>query len=197
MRPSDQVSQRQIGADMVQARGWVVDTSPMLRNFWRGPSLRVQFPPPPFDSLRSLMAGQQPPADSKHGIDFPRPGAFNRDMLSPSRKLGMPQHVRTWAVILVAAAVTGAPALRSGADASAHQGQRVSKRATSHRKGRSRASARLAPSLVRQERAMTEPPHPAQNSPERVGHVAVDIRSDRAGAPCGDLLELPRPPLRC
>ena len=109
----------------------------------------------------------------------------------------MPQHVRTWAVILVAAAVTGAPALRAGADASAHQGQRVSKRATSHRKGRSRTSARLAPSLVRQERAMIEPPRPTHNSPERVGHVAVDTRSDRAGAPCGDLLELPRPPLRC
>jgi hypothetical protein len=109
----------------------------------------------------------------------------------------MPQHRRTWAVILIAAAVTGAPALRSGADASAHQGQRVSKRATSHRKGRSRASARLAPSLVHQERAMIEPPHPTQNSPERVDHVVVDIRSDRAGALSDDLLELPRPPLRC
>jgi hypothetical protein len=109
----------------------------------------------------------------------------------------MRQHVRTWAVILVAAAVMGAPALRSGADASAHQGQRVSKGATSHRKGRSRASARLAPSLVRQERAMIEPPHPTQNSPERVGHAAVDTPSDRAGALCDDLFKLPRPPLRC
>ena len=94
----------------------------------------------------------------------------------------MPQHGRTWAVILVAAAVTGAPALRSGADASAHQGQRVSKRATSHRKGRSRNSARLAPSLVSQERAMVDPPRPTHNSPERAGHVAVDTRADRAGA---------------
>ena len=109
----------------------------------------------------------------------------------------MPRHVRTWAVIVVAAALTGAPALRSGADASAHLGQGVLKRSTSHRKGRSRASARLAPSLVRQERAMIEPPHPTQNFPERVGHVAVDTRSDRVGALCGDLLELPRPPLRC
>ena len=109
----------------------------------------------------------------------------------------MPQHVRTWAVILVAAAVMAAPALRSGADASAHQGQNVSKQAASHRKGRSRASARLAPSLVRQERAIIEPTHPTQNSPERVGHVAVDTRSDRAGAQCGGVLELPRPPLRC
>jgi hypothetical protein len=158
--------------------------------------LRVQFPPPRFDSLRSLMAGQRPPT-SKHGIDFPRPGALNRDMVSLMRKLRMPQHVRTWAVILVAAAVMAAPALRSGADASAHQGQRVSKGATSHRKGRSRASARLAPSLVRKERAMIEPPHPTQNSPERVGHAAVDTRSDRAGALCDDLLKLPRPPLRC
>ena len=157
----------------------------------------MQFPRPPFDSMRSLMAGQQLPADSKHGIDFPRPGAFNRDMLSYSRKLGMPQHGRTWAVFLVVVAVTGAPALRSGTDASAHQGQRVSKGATSHRKGRSRASARLAPSLVRKERAMIEPPYPTQNSPERVGHAAVDTRSDRAGALCDDLLKLPRPPLRC
>ena len=110
----------------------------------------------------------------------------------------MPRHVQTWAVILVAAAVTGGhPALRSGVDASAHQGQRVSKRATSHRKGRSRASARLAPSLVRQERAMIEPTHPTQNSPERVGHIAVDTRSDRAGGLCDDQFELPRPPLRC
>jgi hypothetical protein len=100
-------------------------------------------------------------------------------------------------VILVAAAVTGAPALPSGAAASVHQDQRVSKRATSYRKGRSRTSARLAPSLVRQERAMLEPTHPTQNSPEHVGRVAVDTRSDRAGALCGDLLELPRPPLRC
>ena len=147
--------------------------------------------------MRSLMAVQQPPVNAEHGIDFPRPGAFNTDMLSPSSKLGMRRHVRTWAVILVAAAVTGAPALRSGAEASDHQGQRVSKRATSHRKGRSRASAVLAPSLVRQERAMTEPPHPTQNSPERVGHAAVETRSDRAGALCDDLLKLPRPPLRC
>ena len=109
----------------------------------------------------------------------------------------MPQHVRTWAVILVAAAVMAAPALRSGADASAQQGQGVSKRATSHRKGRSRASARLAPSLVRQQRAIVEPTRPTQNSPERVGHVAVDTRSDRAGALNDDLFELPRPPLRC
>ena len=159
--------------------------------------LRVQFPPPPFDWLRAHMAGQQPTPDSEHGVDFPRPGAFNKGMLSPSRKLGMPRHVRTWAVIVVAAAVTGAPALWSGADASAHQGQGVSKRATSHRKGRSRASARLAPSLVRQERAMIEPPHPTQNFPERVGHVAVDTRSDRAGALNDDLFELSRPPLRC
>jgi hypothetical protein len=158
---------------------------------------RVQLPPPPFDSLRSLMAGQQPRADSKHGIDFPRPGAFNKGMVSPSRKFGMARHIRTWAVIVVAAAVTGAPALRSSADGSAHQGQRVSKRATSHRKGRSRASTRLAPSLVRQERAMIEPTHPTQNSPERVGHVAVDTRSDRAGALNDNLFELPRPPLRC
>ena len=118
-------------------------------------------------------------------------------MVSYARKFGMPHHGRTWAVILVVAALTGAPALRSGADASAHQGQGVSKRAMSHRKGRSRASARLAPSLVRQERAMIEPPHPTQNSPERVGHVAVDTRSDRAGALNDDLFELPRPPLRC
>jgi hypothetical protein len=145
----------------------------------------------------ALMAGQRPPADSKHGIDFPRPGAFNSNMVSLTRKLGMPQHVRTWAVILVAAAVMGAPALRSGADASGHQGQGVSKGATSHRKGRSRASARLAPSLVRKERAMIEPPQPTQNSPERVGHAVVDTRSDRAGALCDDLLKLPRPPLRC
>ena len=109
----------------------------------------------------------------------------------------MPQQVRTWTVILVAAAVTGAPALRSGADASAHQGQRVSKRATSHSKGRSRTSARLAPSIVSQERATIDPPRPTHNSPKRVGHVAVDARADRAGALCGDLLELPRPPLRC
>ena len=109
----------------------------------------------------------------------------------------MPQHVRTWAVILVAAAVTGAPALRAGAAAWAHQGQHISKRATSHRKGRSRTSARLAPSLVRQERAMIEPPRPTHNSPERVGHVAVDTRSDRAGALRDELFELLRPPLRC
>ena len=109
----------------------------------------------------------------------------------------MPQHGRTWAVILVVAALTGAPALRSGADASAHQGQNVSKQAASHRKGRSRASARIAPSLVRQERAIIEPTHPTQNSPERVGHVAVDTRSDRAGALNDDVFELPRPPLRC
>jgi hypothetical protein len=109
----------------------------------------------------------------------------------------MPQHARTWAVILVAAAVTGAPALRCGAVASGHQSQRVSKRVTSHRKGRSRASARLAPSLVRQERAMLEPSHPTQNSPERIRHVAVDTRSDRAGALSDDLFELLRPPLRC
>jgi hypothetical protein len=109
----------------------------------------------------------------------------------------MPHYGRTWAVFLVVVAVTGAPALRSSADASAHQGQNVSKQATSHRKGRSRASARLAPSLVRQERAIVEPTHPTQNSPERVGHVAVDTRSDRAGALNDDLFELPRPPLRC
>lgn len=75
--------------------------------------------------------------------------------------------------------MTGAPALRSASAAWAHEGQRISKRATSHRKGRSRTSARLAPSLVRQERAMIEPPRPTHNSPERVGHVAVDTRSDR------------------
>jgi hypothetical protein len=109
----------------------------------------------------------------------------------------MPQQVRTWAVILVAAAVTGAPALRAGAAASSHQGQRISKRATSHRNGRSRTSARLAPSLVSQERAMIDPPRPAPNSPERVGHVAVDTRADRAGALRDELIELPRPPLRC
>ena len=109
----------------------------------------------------------------------------------------MPQHVRTWAVILVGAAVTGAPALWSGSAAWAHQDQRISKRATSHRKGRSRTSARLAPSLVRQEPAMIEPPRPTHNSPERVGHVAVDTRSDRAGALSDELFELPRPPLRC
>ena len=109
----------------------------------------------------------------------------------------MSQYVRTWTVILVAAAVTGAPALPTNAAAWAHQGQRISKRATSHRKGRSPTSARLAPSLVRQERAIIEPTHPTQNSPERVGHVAVDTRSDRAGALNDDLFELPRPPLRC
>jgi hypothetical protein len=122
---------------------------------------------------------------------------YNRAILSPSRELGMPQHVRTWTLILVVAAVTGAPALRSGAAAGAHQGQRVSKRATSHRKGRSRASVPLALSLMRQERAMIEAPHPTQNSPERVGHVVVDTRSDRPGALSDDLFELPRPPLRC
>jgi hypothetical protein len=109
----------------------------------------------------------------------------------------MPQHVRTWAVILVAAAVSAAPALRSGSAALAHQGQRISKRATSYRKGRSRTSARLAPSLVRQERAMIEPPRPTHNSPERVGHLAVDTPSDRTGALSDQLFELPRPPLRC
>jgi hypothetical protein len=109
----------------------------------------------------------------------------------------MPQHVRTWAVILVAAAVTGAPALQTGAAGWPHHGQRISNRATSHRKGRSRASARLAPSLVRQERAMIDPPRPTHNSPERVGHVAVDSRADRAGALRAELFELPRPPLRC
>jgi hypothetical protein len=109
----------------------------------------------------------------------------------------MPQRVRTWAVILVAAAVTGAPALRTRAAAWPHQGQRISKRATSHRKGRSRTSARLAPSLVSQERAMIDPPRPTHNSPERVGHVAVDTRADRAGALRDELFELPRPPLRC
>jgi hypothetical protein len=109
----------------------------------------------------------------------------------------MRQHVRTWAVILVAATVTGAPALRAGSAAWAHQGQRISKRATSHRKGRSRTSARLAPSLVRQEHAMIEPPRPTQNSPEPIGHVAVDTRSDRVGALSDELFELPRPPLRC
>jgi hypothetical protein len=109
----------------------------------------------------------------------------------------MPQRVRTLAVILVAAAVTGDPALRTGAAAWAQQGPRVSKRATSHRKGPSRASARLAPSLARQPRAMIEPPHPTQNSPERVGHVALDTRSDRARAVSDDRFELPRPPLRC
>ena len=159
--------------------------------------LRVQFPPPPFDPRRSLKAGQQPPADSKHGIDFPRPGAFNEGMLSPSRKLGMPRHVRTWAVILVAAAVTGVPALPTSAAAWAHQGQRISKRATSHRKDRSRSSARLLRSLLSQERAMIDPPRPTHNSPQRVGHVAVDSRADRAGALRDELFELPRPPLRC
>jgi hypothetical protein len=44
---------------------------------------------------------------------------------------------------------------------------------------------------------MIEPTHPTQNSPELVGRVAVDTRSDRAGALRDDLLELPRPPLRC
>ncbi|MGO9471598.1 MAG: hypothetical protein ACLQVF_46540, partial [Isosphaeraceae bacterium] len=101
----------------------------------------------------------------------------------------MPQHVRTWAVILIAAAVTGAPALRIGAAAWPQQSQRIAKRATSRRKGRSRTSARLAPSLVRQERAMIEPPRPTQNAPERVGHVAVDTRSDRTGALSDELLE--------
>jgi hypothetical protein len=109
----------------------------------------------------------------------------------------MPQHVRTWAVILVAAAVTAAPALRTSAAACANQGQRISKRATSHRKGRSRTSARLAPSLVRQERATIDPPRPTRNSPERVGHVAVDTRAERAGALRDELFKLPRPPLRC
>jgi hypothetical protein len=109
----------------------------------------------------------------------------------------MPHYVRTWAVILVAAAVTGAPALRSGAAAWAHQGQRISKRATSHRKGRSSTSARLAPSLVSQERATIERRRPAHNSPKRVGHVAVNTRADRAGALRDELFELPRPPLRC
>jgi hypothetical protein len=74
----------------------------------------------------------------------------------------MPQNVRTWTVILVAAAVTGAPALRTGPAAWAHQGERISKRASSHSKARSRTSARLAPSLVRQERAMIDPPRPTQ-----------------------------------
>jgi hypothetical protein len=109
----------------------------------------------------------------------------------------MSQRVRTWAVILVAAAVTGAPALRTGAAAWPHQGNRISKRATSHRKGRSRTSARLAPSLVRQERALIDPPRATHNAPERVGHVAVDTRADRAGALRNELFELPRPPLRC
>jgi hypothetical protein len=109
----------------------------------------------------------------------------------------MPQQFRTWAVILVAAAVTSAPALRAGAAAWPDQGQRISKRATTHRKGRSRTSARLAPSLVGQERAMIDPPRPTDNSPERVGHVAVDTRADRAGALRDELIEPPRPPLRC
>jgi len=109
----------------------------------------------------------------------------------------MPQRVRTWAVILVAAAVTGAPALRTGAAARPHQSQRISKRAASHRKGRSRTSARLAPSILRQERAMIDPPRPTHNSLERVGHVAVDTRADGAGALRDELFELPRPPLRC
>jgi hypothetical protein len=109
----------------------------------------------------------------------------------------MPQHVRTWSVILVAAAVTGAPALPTSAAAWALHGQRISKRATSHRKGRSHTSARLAPSFVSQERAMIDPPRPTHNSPERVGHVSVDTRTDRAGAPGNELFEVPRPPLRC
>ena len=136
-------------------------------------------------------------SDSKHGIDSPRPGAFNRNILSPSRKPGMPQHVRTWAVMLVAAALTGAPALRTGAAGWPDHGQRISKRATSHRNGRSRTSARLAPSLVRQERAMIDPPRPTHNSPVRVGHVTVDTRRpgqhatrrvDRASPPATSLL---------
>ncbi len=109
----------------------------------------------------------------------------------------MPQHVRTWAVILIAAAVTGAPALRIGAAAWPQQSQRIAKRATSRRKGRSRTSARLAPSIVRQERAMIDPPRPTHNSPERVAHVAVETRADWAGALRDELFELPRPPLRC
>jgi hypothetical protein len=109
----------------------------------------------------------------------------------------MPQNVRTWTVFLVAAAVTGAPALRTGPAAWAHQGERISKRASSHSKARSRTSARLAPSLVRQERAMIDPPRPTHNSPEHVGHVPVDTRADQAGALRDELFELPRPPLRC
>jgi hypothetical protein len=109
----------------------------------------------------------------------------------------MLHHVRNWTVILVAAAVTGAPALRTSAAAWAHHGQSISKRATSHRKCRSRTSARLAPSLVSQECAMIDPPRPAHSSPERVSHVAVETRADRAGALRDALFELPRPPLRC
>ena len=108
----------------------------------------------------------------------------------------MPHYVRTWTVILVAAAVTGVPALPTSA-AWAHQGQRISKQATSHRKGRSRTSAQLAPPLVSQELAMIDPPRPTQSAPERVGHVAVDTRADRAGALRDELFERPRPPLRC
>jgi hypothetical protein len=109
----------------------------------------------------------------------------------------MSQYVPTWTVILVAAAVTGAPALPTNAAARAHQGQRISKRATSHRKGWSRTSARLAPSVVSQKRAMIDPPRPTHNRPERVGHVAVATRADGAGALRNELIELPRPPLRC
>jgi hypothetical protein len=109
----------------------------------------------------------------------------------------MPQHVRTWAAILVAVAATGAPALRTGAAGRPHHGQRISKRATSHRKGRSRISVRLAHSLVRQERAMIDPPRPTHNPPERASHVAVETHADRAGALRDALFDLPRPPLRC
>jgi hypothetical protein len=109
----------------------------------------------------------------------------------------MPQYVRTWALIVVAAAVTGAPALRTGAAARPHQRERISKRTTSHRKLRLRTAARLAPSVTRQERAIVDPPRPAQNSPDPVGHFVAGTRADEARVPRDERLELPRPPLRC
>jgi hypothetical protein len=109
----------------------------------------------------------------------------------------MPLRVRALAVLLVAAALMGAPALRNRAAGSPQQGHRVQKRAISYPKGRSRTAAHSAPALARPERAITDPPRPTRLWPERTGCRALEARADRAAAPREDLLELPRPPLRC
>ena len=144
----------------------------------------------PFPSLSSF------PPVLNTGLTFLDQASSIGICSSPSRKFGMPRHVRTWAVILVAAAVTGVPpcglVLPLGLTrANASRSERpLTARAA-------RVPGPASPRARASNTAMIEPPHPTQPFPERVGHVAVDTHSDRAGALCDDLLELPRPPLRC
>ena len=109
----------------------------------------------------------------------------------------MHQHVRTWAVVLLTAAVAGAPALRNHAAVSPRLGRRVSKRVISHPRAPLQTRSQFARALARRNERSSILPTPrasqgnasaaAPSTPEQPVLVRAR-RANRASPPTTSLL---------